>query len=440
MNSIKLRLFIYYCIISFVIFGALGVFLYFSLESVVLKSVDNALNTKAKAIATLIAEDEGINFQFSDEILKDYSQNSKHYFQIIQDSKIIEKSPSLGRYTLPILQSAKTVNLRGEPVRIVSYDFFINKKHFIVECAQDIDDEIDLLQTYLGILSIAILVAIVLSALGGILIVNAMLKPLKRISNTINKLSESNLRYSHIDENVATELKPLATAFNRTFERLDRLFTKQKQFIADVSHEIKTPLSVILMETEIALRKQRSLEEYKSTINQIRESAHHIQAIIQTLLKMIKIENTQLLEKKPCDVKEIILKSISILKHELDKKHITYSLEGSNLNIEADQTLIMEVFLNILDNAIKYNKEAGTINIVISTPNKVEIIDSGFGIPKEAIDKVFDTFYRVDPSRSKHIEGLGLGLSLVKEILDLHNAKIEIESTQNTGTKVTITF
>ncbi len=342
--------------------------------------------------------------------------------------------------TLPFIQSAKTVNLKGEPVRIFSYDFFINKKHFIVECAQDIDDEIDLLQTYLGILSIAILVAIVLSALGGIYIVNTNLKPLKHISNTISKLSESNLRYSHINENVATELKPLVIAFNRTFERLDRLFTKQKQFIADVSHEIKTPLSVILMETEIALRKMRSLEEYKNTINQIRESALHMEAIIKTLLKMIKIENTQLLEKKSCDIKEIILKSLSILKQELDKKHITYKVAGSTFSVEADHTLIMEVFLNILDNAIKYNREGGNINILISPPNQVEIVDSGFGIPKEVLDKVFDKFYRVDPSRSKNIEGLGLGLSLVKEILDLHNAKIEIESTQNIGTKATIAF
>ncbi|HEX13641.1 MAG TPA: two-component sensor histidine kinase, partial [Desulfurella acetivorans] len=81
MNSIKFRLFVYYCAISFVIFGILGVFLYFSLEDIVLKSIDNALMTKAKAIATLISEDEGINFKFSDEILKEYSKHSKHYFQ-----------------------------------------------------------------------------------------------------------------------------------------------------------------------------------------------------------------------------------------------------------------------------------------------------------------------------------------------------------------------
>jgi signal transduction histidine kinase len=102
---------------------------------------------------------------------------------------------------------------------------------------------------------------------------------------------------------------------------------------------------------------------------------------------------------------------------------------------------MIEVFLNLLDNAIKYNKENGTIDIAINPDKKiVEITDSGIGIPDRELDKIFDKFYRVDPSRAKTIEGLGLGLSLVKEILDLHKAKIEIKSTPNIGTKVIILF
>jgi signal transduction histidine kinase len=434
-------LFIYYCAISFVIFGILGVFLYFSLEDTVLRSIDNGLNAKAKAIATLISEDEGVNFKFSDEILKEYSQHSKQYFQIIQGSKIIEKSQSLGENTLPIINKTQTVNFKDEPVRIVPFSFLINNKQFTIECAQDIDNQIDLLQTYLGILSIAIVIAIFLSALGGLFIVNTMLKPIKKISQTISKLSESNLLKSHIDENVASELKPLAVAFNRTFERLDNVFVRQKQFVGDVSHELKTPLSVILMETEMALRKQRSLQEYIDTINQIKDSAVHMKGIIETLLKLISIENTKLIEKKTCNIKEMMHKSIVLLKQQLEKKRIVFSITGDTFFIEADETLITEVFLNLLDNAIKYNKENGTIDIEINPDKKtVEITDSGIGIPEKDLDKIFDKFYRSDPSRSKTIEGLGLGLSLVKEILDLHKAKIKIKSTPNIGTKVIIFF
>lgn len=441
MNSIKFRLFIYYCAISFVIFGILGVFLYFSLEDTVLRSIDNGLNAKAKAIATLISEDEGVNFKFSDEILKEYSQHSKQYFQIIQGSKIIEKSQSLGENTLPIINKTQTVNFKDEPVRIVPFSFLINNKQFTIECAQDIDNQIDLLQTYLGILSIAIVIAIFLSALVGLFIVNTMLKPIKKISQTISKLSESNLLKSHIDENVASELKPLAVAFNRTFERLDNVFVRQKQFVGDVSHELKTPLSVILMETEMALRKQRNLQEYINTINQIKDSAVHMKGIIETLLKLISIENTKLIEKKTCDIKEMMHKSIALLKQQLEKKRIVFSITGDTFFIEADETLMIEVFLNLLDNAIKYNKENGTIDIAINPDKKiVEITDSGIGIPDRELDKIFDKFYRVDPSRAKTIEGLGLGLSLVKEILDLHKAKIEIKSTPNIGTKVIILF
>jgi signal transduction histidine kinase len=434
-------LFIYYCAISFVIFGILGVFLYFSLEDTVLRSIDNGLNAKAKAIATLISEDEGVNFKFSDEILKEYSQHSKQYFQIIKGSKIIEKSQSLGENTLPIINKTQTVNFKDEPVRIVPFSFLINNKQFTIECAQDIDNQIDLLQTYLGILSIAIVIAIFLSALGGLFIVNTMLKPIKKISQTISKLSESNLLKSHIDENVASELKPLAVAFNRTFERLDNVFVRQKQFVGDVSHELKTPLSVILMETEMALRKQRSLQEYIDTINQIKDSAVHMKGIIETLLKLISIENTKLIEKKTCNIKEMMHKSIVLLKQQLEKKRIVFSITGDTFFIEADETLITEVFLNLLDNAIKYNKENGTIDIEINPDKKtVEITDSGIGIPEKDLDKIFDKFYRSDPSRSKTIEGLGLGLSLVKEILDLHKAKIKIKSTPNIGTKVIIFF
>jgi hypothetical protein len=323
----------------------------------------------------------------------------------------------------------------------VPFSFLINNKQFTIECAQDIDNQIDLLQTYLGILSIAIVIAIFLSALVGLFIVNTMLKPIKKISQTISKLSESNLLKSHIDENVASELKPLAVAFNRTFERLDNVFVRQKQFVGDVSHELKTPLSVILMETEMALRKQRNLQEYINTINQIKDSAVHMKGIIETLLKLISIENTKLIEKKTCDIKEMMQKSIALLKQQLEKKRIVYSITGDTFFIEADETLMIEVFLNLLDNAIKYNKENGTIDIAINPDKKiVEITDSGIGIPDRELDKIFDKFYRVDPSRAKTIEGLGLGLSLVKEILDLHKAKIEIKSTPNIGTKVIILF
>ncbi|MEO1785205.1 ATP-binding protein [Thermodesulfobium sp. 4217-1] len=439
MNSIKFKLFLYYCVISFAIFGILGTFLYLSLENIVLESIDNALTAKAKAIATLINEDEGINFQYSDEMSKEYSQHSNQYFQIIQDSKVVEKSKSLGSDSLPIVSSAQTIHFKNKPIRIVLYNLTIDKEHLIIECAQDIENKIDLLQTYLSILFLSIVGAIFLSALGGLFIVNIMLKPIKKISYTISKLSESNLFQSHIDENVVDELRPLATSFNRTFERLDNAFTKQKQFVADVSHELKTPLSVIMMETEIALRKQRNVQEYINTINQIKESSQHMKSIIETLFKLIKIENTQLLEKKTLDIKEIIQKSASLLKDQIEKKRLRCNIKGDTFLIDADETLIMEVFLNLIDNAIKYNRESGTIDIFIYPEKRVEIVDSGIGISKESLERVFDKFYRADPSRSKEIEGLGLGLSLVKEILDLHNARIEIESTPDVGTKVTIT-
>ncbi|WP_234405738.1 sensor histidine kinase [Thermodesulfobium acidiphilum] len=418
----------------------MGIFLYFSLENIVLESIDNALIAKAKAIATLINEDNGINLQFSDEIMKEYSKRSDQYFQIIQNSKIVEKSESLGSDSLPIVNSAQTIHFKNKPLRIVLYNITINKDHLVIECAQDIESKVDFLKTYLSILILSIAGAILLSALGGLFIVNIMLKPIKKISHTISKLSESNLFHSHIDENVVDELKPLAVSFNRTFERLDNAFTKQKQFVADVSHELKTPLSVILMETEIALRKQRSIQEYINTINQIKETSQHMKGIIETLFKLIKIENTQLLEKKTLDIKEIIQRSSALLKDQIEKRNLKFNIQGSTFLIDADETLIMEVFLNLIDNAIKYNKENGTIDIMIYPEKRVEIIDSGIGIPKDSLNRVFDKFYRADPSRSKEIEGLGLGFSLVKEILDLHNAKIEIDSTPNMGTKVSILF
>lgn len=440
MNSIKFKLFLCYCIISLAIFGILGAFLYFSLENIIVESIDNALNAKAKAIATLTNENEGINFQFSDEMLKEYSQYSNQYFQIIQDSKIVEKSQSLGPDNLPIVSSAQTVYFKNRPIRIVLYKLTIDKEHLVIECAQDIENKIDLLQTYLGILILSIVGAIFLSALGGLFIVSIMLKPIKKISYTISKLSESNLFQSHIDENVVDELRPLATSFNRTFARLDNVFTKQKQFITDVSHELKTPLSVILMEAEIVLRKHRSTQEYINAIEQIKESSQHMKSIIETLFKLIKIENAQLLEKKTLDIREIIQKATTLLKDHIEKKHLVCDIKGSTFSIDADETLIMEVFLNLIDNAIKYNKENGTIYIQIYPEKRVEIVDSGIGIPKESLEKVLDKFYRADPSRSKEVEGLGLGLSIVKDILDLHNARIEIGSTPNVGTKVTVIF
>jgi heavy metal sensor kinase len=265
----------------------------------------------------------------------------------------------------------------------------------------------------------------------------------KEISQAIDKISETNLSERITSNSIPEELKVLASSFNRTFDRLERSFKRQRQFVSDASHELRTPLSVILSQSEIILRRERSAEEYKSGLTAVLEASKLMSNIIQKVLTLARLGTDKVeLKMENRDLCAIINEAVGLLRPLATQKGITINVSGDEQHvISGDRVALLELFTNIVDNAIKYNLPQGKIDISIKKEQGfvvTEVKDTGIGIAEKDLDKVFDRFYRVDQSRSKEIGGVGLGLSICDEIVKLHGGRIELRSKLDEGTIVTV--
>jgi heavy metal sensor kinase len=283
----------------------------------------------------------------------------------------------------------------------------------------------------------------IISASGGFFIARKALSPIKEITKTISRISESNLSQRIRARNIPKELRGLAASFNRTFDRLEKSFRRQKQFTADASHELRTPLSVILSQSEITLRKQRTAEEYKNALMAIEEAGKLMSEIVVNLLATVRLGADKVeFRIESIDLNKIIRQAVKLLTPLAEEKGISINLAANEHTvIHGDRTAILELFVNIIDNAIKYNISRGKIDISIKKENPfivTEIKDTGVGIAEEDLDRVFDRFYRIDKSRSKEISGTGLGLSICDEIARLHGGRIKIESRVGRETTVSV--
>ncbi len=461
-SSIKAKIIIFYMAVLFLTLSVLGALLYFSLSKIVYDSVDANLLSKATALATLVSLDAGdkTEFRFSDEIMWEYnSPNAGSFFQIRRlDGTTLKKSASMGKRDLPFTApdrktSFEFVRLRRRPARLINFyvpnekvdqDLSDNKEEgLVIQCAEDIRYQVNLMKRYSITLFLSILSILVVSASGGFLIAHRALTPIKNISETIDKISESNLSERMSVEDIPQELRILASSFNRTFDRLEMAFIRQKQFAADASHELRTPLSVILSQSEIILRKDRTADEYRNSLAAIKEAAIMMSEIVRKLLALAKLssENFELRFER-INLCEVINESVKLLSPLAEHKGVSINISPAiPLVVCGDRSLLSELFNNLIGNAIKYNVPNGKIYInIIKEPELIvaEIRDTGIGIPENDLAKVFDRFYRVDKSRSRESGGSGLGLSICNEIVKLHNGRIEIQSKMDEGSTVSV--
>ena len=215
----------------------------------------------------------------------------------------------------------------------------------------------------------------------------------------------------------------------------------RSDFIANVSHELKTPLTSIKGFIETLL--EGALDDRENNRNFlmiIQEHAERLNNLVNDLLSLSHLESNEIvLEKEGINIKQQVEGVIMGFKSQLKKKSIEVKDElPANLSIKADKNRIEQVFTNLIDNAIKFNKEKGSIKIYsrdLNGKTKIIVEDSGIGIPKKDITRIFERFYRVDKARSRELGGTGLGLSIVKHIVELHNGSAGVESTEGFGSK-----
>lgn len=452
LKSIKIKLFTWFLLIFSVLLTGLGAFLYFELKSFVLFQVDHQLIATLHTIADVMLIEEA-HGQIQMELWElanvkrgGHSEKlSGHYYQINSATgEILSRSPSLwlADASLPILKGTsgpEFVTINGPkniPTRVVyqAIDFSIGTLTLVMAVSQD--NTYAILENFRNIIIFTLPVVFILAGVGGLLITSRTLRPLKKFSTKIGQITEENLSERVDEEDLDKELKPLANSFNKMLGRIEEAFARQRQFLSDASHELRTPTSIIKSYCDVTLRKDRTVEDYRVAMTKVGESVNRMCDLINRIL-VISRHDTKTMQIRPSrvDMSLIIKDVIKLLETTAASKEITINFNESSVIANCDREAITEVLTNLTENAIKYNRQGGTINIDLSEDDNWAITtvnDTGIGLPSEEIPKIFGRFYRVDTSRGQ-TTGSGLGLSIVKAIIEAHDGRIEVESAVGKG-------
>ena len=275
---------------------------------------------------------------------------------------------------------------------------------------------------------------------GGWWISSCAIRPVESISATAVKISAGDLSQRINVAETESELGRLAAVLNSTFARLESAFAQQKQFASDAAHELRTPVSVILTQTQTALAREREAKDYKQTIEACQRAAQRMRKLISTLLELARLDAGQEpLKRLPFDLSITIAECIELVRPLAYERGIRMIVEASPLEITGDAEKLSLVVTNLLTNAIEYNHDGGEVKVAARRDGSVAVLtvsDTGCGISVEDMPRVFERFYRADKSRSSGNAGLGLAIS--RAIVAAHGGTIDVASEEHAGAVFTV--
>ncbi len=285
-----------------------------------------------------------------------------------------------------------------------------------------------------------------LPVIGGfavLMIIFAMLLAKWQTARLIKPINELDLE-NPLDNDVYTELSPLLTAMDRQNKEKEAVSNMRKEFSANVSHELKTPLTSISGYAEIMKNGMVRPADIPVFSERIYKEARRLITLVEDIIKLSKLDEESVeLEKQEVDLYDLTREIISRLAPQASQKNVRMELTGEPVKYTGIRQILDEMVYNVCENAIKYNNDGGRVTVWVGNTlegPKISVADTGIGIPAEHHERIFERFYRVDKSHSKERGGTGLGLSIVKHGALLHGAKVSVESEPGKGTKIEMQF
>lgn len=288
------------------------------------------------------------------------------------------------------------------------------------------------------------LIGIAIALICGIVLIYVVtgiaLKPLNKLKDEIASTDETDLSKRITDFSAGDELQSLANSFNGMLTRIQSAFERERSFSAGAAHELKTPLAVIKTNMDVlALSEHPTSDEYADTFEIVKNQTARMSKLIDDLFAMCAMNGYEIEDK--VSPGELVSEIILDLQSEIQKKNIIVNTSVLSCTVKANSVMLRHAISNLIQNAIKYNVENGSINIGMKLDSgkcRISVSDTGIGISNEASSHIFEPFYREDKSRSRRIGGAGLGLSIVKSIIEQHDGTVCYHKNQPQGSVFTI--
>jgi heavy metal sensor kinase len=378
------------------------------------------------------AENQGTWLQILDEN-GEWTYRSQNMAAAFPSATLPQKADPHGR-----AWSARVEHLR---LRVIELPVTVFGRRYTVQTAvvtNGVHHTLENLQnTFFWLAPIFILIA----ALGSYYMSRRALSTVDQITNMARSIHDRNLDSRLPSLNTHDELQRLSDTLNEMLSRIEASFKRTRQFTADASHELRTPLSLIRTEAELALRKSRSEEEYRTALTHIHSESVRTTDLIESLLTLARTDSgAEVVQLRPLPIVDFLRQVAEEWKPMFVSSHLTFetALPAEDATAYADEATLRRLLILLLDNARKYTPQGGTVLLraeLASSFATVSVEDTGIGIEEQHLARIFDRFYRVDKARSRSQGGAGLGLSLAKWVAAQHRTSITVVSTPGKGSK-----
>lgn len=460
--SIRTRLTFWYVLLLSISLLGFGAAFSYTLNRIFLNHIDAQITSVSSMMVHTVIEPTGQLFvpKDFDIILERFFgvRTAGNYIQIVDvHGKIVARSSSLGPYSLPMSKETYEVAVSGRtayevtrrvgthPVRFITKPIFVkgNRLVAVVQVGSSLQAMTEIFEALFHIFIYGFIAAVAIAAVVGWFLARKALKPVAEITRLARRIEAGNLNERLNIAVPQDEIGRLAATMNEMIGRLEESFKQVRQFTADASHELKTPLTILKGEMEIALRSNGDMAYMRETLKSGLEEIDRMSSMVNNLLELARMDS----EHASAAVEDVDLSALLtdrcafVLKISIESGVDLVIIDNEQCELRGDGARLGRLVLNLIDNAIKYTPRGGRVELSLKKDDGFAVLkvkDNGVGITADDLPHIFDRFYRVDKSRTREVGGAGLGLSICKEIAVSHGGTISVESAPGKGACFTV--
>jgi heavy metal sensor kinase len=446
--SIRFRLTAWYSLSLAVVLGLLAVASYFAMRASMYRAVDVDLRFRVAGVEAFLESQRSSSLSdLPDEITRKSTLGV--LFQIFDDNgKLIYQSEPLASHHIrPIAPSPPGATIvyrdltQGWPVRLAAQRITFRGQPIIVEVAQPLRFHHASLREFATSLLISLPLLVVIAAFVGYWLSGRAIAPVNQIVEDAREIDSNRLSRRVSVPAANDELRQLSETLNSMLDRIEGSMTRIKQFTADASHELRAPMTLIQAAAEYTLRRERSRDDLVEAMEKILRESKRTSQLIDNLLLLARADSDdQVLKPSPVFVNSALREAVDRARQLAISKNIQVKtdIDENGLYVNGETALLQRLFFVLVENAIKYTAESGTVSVGLRSNSDdvvVEVADTGIGIGPEDLPHIFDRFWRADKVRSRDMGGTGLGLSIAKWISEKTGGSIQVESAIGQGSK-----